>query len=201
VAKAKPVAPTSHCLPPSVANGEQRAWCGEIIAPAVIDARVLRRRIAWLATACLVHRYVGETTAAKPAPDFPRLLWEIDHTLGGQAYRWLGLPSPDQPRIVPKPRHQLTEREVDLRGLAAAILNDTLNFEEWNKFGLAFYAASDGSGEGFIVFDDFSAKCSAKYDPHYTEQRWRDYRRSPPTRIGVGYLMAAAHRAGWRRGK
>src|SRR5215813_11504923 len=36
-------------IPPSVADGEQREWHGDVIEPAAIDARVLRRRCAWLA--------------------------------------------------------------------------------------------------------------------------------------------------------
>jgi Primase C terminal 2 (PriCT-2) len=47
------------------------------------------------------------------------------------------------------------------------------------------------------VFDAFSAK-SAKYDPDAVRERWANYRRSPPTRTGVGKLVKLARTASWR---
>jgi hypothetical protein len=35
-------------FPPSIADGERREWDGEVIAPAVVDAAVLRTAAAWL---------------------------------------------------------------------------------------------------------------------------------------------------------
>src|SRR4051794_18629900 len=39
-------------LPPSIADNERREWHGSIIAPAVINATVLRTACAWLAVGC-----------------------------------------------------------------------------------------------------------------------------------------------------
>jgi hypothetical protein len=64
---------------------------------------------------------------------------------------------------------------------------------------MAIYAASGGSEEGFIAFDDFSAR-SPKYDPYSVRERWQNYRRSPPCRIGIGTLVHVARAAGWQRG-
>src|SRR5436190_20323296 len=38
-------------IPPSIV-GERREWCGAAIEPAVVDAVVLARRVAWLAIGC-----------------------------------------------------------------------------------------------------------------------------------------------------
>jgi Primase C terminal 2 (PriCT-2) len=62
---------------------------------------------------------------------------------------------------------------------------------------MAFFAASNGSEEGYVAFDDLSAK-SPKYDPHAVRERWNNYRRSPPTRIGIGSLVHLARQSGWR---
>jgi hypothetical protein len=62
---------------------------------------------------------------------------------------------------------------------------------------LAIFAASGGSGDGFIAFDDFSAR-SRKYHPQNVKERWRNYRRSPPNRTGIGKLITLARAAGWR---
>jgi hypothetical protein len=185
-------------FPPSIADGEQRVWCNDVIEPARIDARVLRTRLglAWLAIGCLVFRNLSETAARDPRPDFPRLLWEFDHQLGRVAYRWSGQPSPDAPRPELRHRSKLTRKEIDLAEVVHAIRNDC-SWEEWNKIGLAIFAASSGSDQGYIVFDDFSAK-SHKYNAHTTAARWAHYHRSPPSRIGAGTLVYLARQHGWR---
>jgi hypothetical protein len=183
-------------IPPSITDGEQRAWCGDKIEPATVSARALRVCMARLAIGCLTMRYVSAYAARNPGDELPAILWEFDPELGRPAYRWLGRPAPDAPRWTPKPRQRLSEREIKLRELAAAIPNDA-DWTLWNRLGMAFFAASGGSDEGFIAFDDFSAK-SAKYDPHAVEERWRNYRRSPPTRIGLGTLVHLARAEGSR---
>jgi hypothetical protein len=182
-------------LPPSIADGEQREWCGGI-EPAEFDGRALRICMARLVIGCLTMRYVSEHAARRPGPDLLNLLWEFDHELGRPAYRWLGKPTPDAPRWSPKPRHERAERDIALSELSRAIPNRA-DWHEWNRIGMAFYTAAGGSDEGFIAFDDWSAK-SPKYNPHAVEERWENYRRSPPSRIGMGTLVHLAHQAGWR---
>ena len=184
-------------IPPSVADGERREWYGSTIAPAVITSARLRAACAWLAVACLIRRYVSESASERPGPDMPRLLFEADPVLGRKAFEWLGWPDPTAPRRHPKPRAELTAGEIELRELAAEIPNPNLGWDEWNAFGLAFYAATDGSEEAFIAIDDFSAR-STKYDPHETAARWKHYARSRPSKTGIGKLIAAALKAGWR---
>ena len=182
--------------PPSIADGERRKWHGETIEPAVFDARALRICTARLAIGCLTMRYVSEHAARHPGPDLLNILWEFDHEFGRPAYRWLAKPAPDAPRWAPKPRHERTERDVALGQLARAIPNRA-GWDEWNRVGMAFYTASGGSDEGYVSFDDWSAK-SPKYAPHAVEERWRNYRRSPPARIGIGTLIHMARQAGWK---
>jgi hypothetical protein len=184
-------------LPPSIhPSGEQIAWDGDIIAPAVIDARILRRRCAWLAIACLTMRYVSEHAAQRPGPDLPRVLWEFDNELGRRAFQWLGEPLPDAPQHNLRHRSGLTARELNLAEIVAAIPNNCC-WEEWNKIGMAIFAATAGSDRGRIIFDDFSAR-SAKYNPDTTADRWRHYHKHPPSRIGAGSLVFLARQAGWR---
>jgi hypothetical protein len=183
-------------LPPSTTDGEQREWYGGVIAPAGIAARMLRRRVGCLATGCIVMKYASEHAARRPGPDMPRLLWEFDHDLGRAAYRWLGLPDPDAPQRYPRAEREHSKRDLDLADIVAAIPNN-FDWNEWNKVGLAIYAASGGSGDGFFVFDDLSSR-SPKYQPHAVRERWNNYRRSPPSRINLGTLVHLARQAGWR---
>jgi hypothetical protein len=144
-------------------------------------------------------RYISEYAARRPGPDLLNILWEFDHELGRPAYHWLGQPTPDAPRWRPKHQDECSEREIALRELAKAIPNSA-DWHEWNRVGMAFYGASGGSDEGFIAFDTWSAR-SPKYDPHAVEERWHNYRRSPPSRIGIGTLIHLAHIAGWKRAR
>jgi Bifunctional DNA primase/polymerase, N-terminal/Primase C terminal 2 (PriCT-2) len=183
-------------FPPSITDGEHREWCGDTVAPAVIEAVALRTAVAWLAIGALTMRHVSETAAGNPCADLPNLLWEADPALGRRAFDWLGLPHPDAPRPYPRPRREISQAELDLAELVAEVPNHC-DWHEWNAIGLAIFAV-DSSDHGLTVFDDFSAKSPKKYDPDSVQERWRNYRRSPPNRTGIGKLMALALAAGWR---
>jgi hypothetical protein len=184
-------------FPPSVAAGESREWHTGAIEPAAVNARALRCAAAWLATGCLVDRYISPSAARRPGPDLPRLLWEWDHDLARPVYGWLGLLTPDAPQHYPRRRAEQNPRDLNLSEIVRAIPNNC-GWEEWNNIGLAIFAASKDGGDGFVVFDDFSAKSSSKYDAHETALRWMHYQRSPPTKTGLGKLAKLARQAGWR---
>lgn len=82
----------------------------------------------------------------------------------------------------------------DIRNVVEAlerIPNNDLDWHEWNKRGLAIWAATAGSEEGFEVFDEWSQK-SDKYDYAVTRARWDHYSKSPPGKIGAGSLIREA---------
>jgi hypothetical protein len=184
-------------FPPSIhPSGERVEWHGDHIAPAVVNAAALRCRMAWLAIGTLTARYISEQAARSPGPDLPYLLWEADQGLGRSAFRWLGQPAPDKPRRYPRPRGEISPSDLDLAEIVAAIPNNR-GWDEWNRIGMAIFAATGGSEDGFVVFDGFSSK-SPKYDPYRTEVRWRNFRRSPPSRLSAGTLVYLAREHGWR---
>jgi hypothetical protein len=182
-------------MPPSIADNEQRRWdCdGD---PAPVNPRVLRHRCALLATACLVRRYISAYASEHPDSGHLELIWEFDRELARPAFGWFNRPTPDQPQRYPRPRREQAPEDLDLAEVVAAIPN-RCDWETWNNIGLAVYAASKDRGDGFVIFDDFSAR-SSKYDPRETEARWRHYGRSPPNRTGIGKLAKLAYEAGWR---
>jgi hypothetical protein len=141
-------------------------------------------------------RYLSEHAARRPGPDLPALLREAEPKLGRAAQQWLG--TPDEPQGHPKPRRLMTNDELRLEEVVAAIPNNGLSWDEWNKMGLAIFAASGGSDHGYIAFDDLSAR-SPKYNPATTKARWVHYHRSPPNRIGIGTLVFLARQNGWTR--
>jgi hypothetical protein len=182
-------------VPPSIPDGAHRGWAANTIAPLIVNPKALRLQVARLAVGCLVMRYISEHAARCPGPDLPGLLWEFDHQLGQQALKWLDLPNPDTPQRYPSRRQEMSRRDLDLAEIVHAIPNNC-PWEAWNAIGMAIFAATGGSGDGKVIFDDFSAK-STRYDAHAVDERWRNYGRSPPTRTGIGLLVRLAQEAGW----
>jgi hypothetical protein len=190
-------------FPPSIADGERREWCGDVIAPRLVEADTLRRAAAWLAIGCLVARHISDYAAHRPDNDFVALLDEFDVLEGhggklrSAARRWLGIPD-DQgaahPQCRPRPKRH-GGRHPNLAELVGAIPNDA-DWPAWNQLGMAIFNASEGSEAGFAVFDAWSRK-SAKYDRRAIAECWRNYHRSPPNRIGMGSLIYLARQYGW----
>jgi predicted P-loop ATPase len=84
---------------------------------------------------------------------------------------------------------QLTDR--DLLALGEMIANPDLEWADWNRLGMALYAASGGLEAGLTAFDRFSRR-SDKYDADETQSRWDHYRQCPPDRLGPGTLIYEA---------
>jgi hypothetical protein len=134
---------------------------------------------------------------------------------GDGAYRWISeaeiadapawlldlvaQPAEDKPRAEAAIDAELLGPLCDIEAAVDVIANNDLDWESWNKFGMAIHAASDGSEKGFAAFDTFSAK-AGKYDPDSTRAKWLAFDGCPPDRIGFDYLAAEAHKADpeWR---
>jgi len=108
-----------------------------------------------------------------------------------------------QPRPKPKPRpasDHPRRHDSDAARLLDAIdhiPNHDLHWEEFNKIGMAIYAATGGSVEGHAAFERFSAR-SSLHEAAATEERWSNYRRSPPKQLSAGTIFHEARLAGWR---
>jgi Protein of unknown function (DUF3987)/Bifunctional DNA primase/polymerase, N-terminal/Primase C terminal 2 (PriCT-2) len=125
------------------------------------------------------------------------------------AYRWLNdLPMADAPpwliKLIDKgsrqPRAASASRNAkykpieddELRELMEGVPNDDrTTWEDWNRVGMALYAATNGSWFGAELFDRWSEK-NDKYDPENTEAKWDASDTSPPNNIGVGTLFFLA---------
>lgn len=117
------------------------------------------------------------------------------------------IPEEMRPKRLPGTRTDGTQRAKptfaeDLLGTPEAIVqaveqihNEDLHWDDWNRIGMAIFAAS--KGEAFETFDRFSQR-STKYSPKETLRRWESYAKSPPTSIGMGTLIHIAQEAGWQ---
>ena len=92
---------------------------------------------------------------------------------------------------------ELTAPLSELKAAMAVIPNTDLDWNAWNRIGMALWLAS--SGQGFDAFDTWSRK-SSKYDAETTKARWEHYGTSPPQRIGAGTIFHLGNEAdrSWR---
>jgi hypothetical protein len=176
------------------------------------EARTLATRLVGAdATAVsLVHplRWPG-SVHRKGEPRLARIIFagenEIDLTpaldvlreaAGAQLFAGTDKPSPE--KLKPSPEKLRARDPRDFAAALEGIPNKDLSWRDWNRIGLATFAASGGSDEGKAAFAAFSAK-SAKNDPATTLARWEHYRTSPPDRIGMGTLayLACQHNPLW----
>ena len=93
----------------------------------------------------------------------------------------------------------VAEDQQEILVAAAAVDNPDLEHPEWVRRGMAIFAATKGSDFGRQAFHALSRK-SGKYSQFTTEQTWRSFSRSPPTRIGAGTVIRLADLAdrSWR---
>lgn len=91
----------------------------------------------------------------------------------------------------------------DLEEIEAALMaipnNAGVNWTEWNRIGMAVFAATGGCAAGFAMFDRWSQKYPG-YDYEATEAKWVALENYPPTAIGAGTLYYLADQASpnWR---
>lgn len=81
--------------------------------------------------------------------------------------------------------------DINVETVASAfdiISNDTMSWEDWNNRGMAIFAATKGSDEGFAIFDKWSRK-SDRYDEAVTKERWEHFKGSPPDRSTIGSII------------
>jgi hypothetical protein len=130
---------------------------------------------------------------------------------GKGSYRWINnLPVADAPawllELVRKeeraPRNADGEPQADIASLTLAmamIPNDDCSWDEWNRIGMALFAAAGGSEEGFKLFDAWSQR-SSKYAADATAEKWGKFEGCPPREIGAGsiFYMADQSVPGWQ---
>jgi Bifunctional DNA primase/polymerase, N-terminal/Primase C terminal 2 (PriCT-2) len=65
----------------------------------------------------------------------------------------------------------------------------------WNATGMAIFAATDGSAEGFKLFNALSRRSRAKYSAANTRAKWEAFHGCPPREIGAGTIFRLAEKA------
>ncbi len=157
-----------------------------------IVARIVRSDATAIS---IVHplRWAG-SVHTKHAPRLSTIVYRSDHEVDlDEALARLREACPDAPpahdQSFDGPR---TADHADIASAMAVIPNIDLPWDEWKRFGMAIFAATEG--KGFDVFETWSAK-SAKFDLGGTTEAWNKIVNSPPGAIGAGTIFHAANQA------
>ena len=75
--------------------------------------------------------------------------------------------------------HELTAPVHDLKAAMSAIPIQPETYERWVKIGMALYHATQGSAEGFGLWDAWSVK-GDQYNSSKMEGKWLSFRNAPP---------------------
>ena len=138
-----------------------------------------------------VYRWLNDLPIAD-APDWLLRLAGSRRPL--PVFDWLARRAASAPRNAN--RKPVSDKQ--LRDLMEAIPNDdTTDWEEWNRIGMALFAATNGSCFGLELFDEWSQK-HYNYDDIGTEEKWEKFKTSPPEVVSVGTLFYEANRAQFR---
>jgi hypothetical protein len=100
-------------------------------------------------------------------------------------------------RATPNPEKQADP--ADVAATLSVIPNSDWSWDDWNRIGMATWAATQGDlVAGLEAFQTWSA-CSAKHVAEITEARWEHYATSPPDQLGAGTLFYQARKfeSGW----
>lgn len=154
------------------------------------------------------YRWPGETLSDLRLDELPEV--NEDRVIAALEEVWDILPAEMKTSLktrAPTAAEEWSRRDGSVLGQAGnpeaienallAIPNDDLHWEDWNKIGMAVYAAM--GEDGLVLFDRWSQQ-SGKYGGKKDSpaKRWTSYRRSPPTQLGAGTIYHIAQSYGWR---
>jgi hypothetical protein len=72
-----------------------------------------------------------------------------------------------------------------------------MHWREWNKVGMALYAATDGADLGLATFLEWTRKNPLTVHRDCSK-RWAAYTTCPPTQLGAGTIFYMARQNGYR---
>jgi hypothetical protein len=103
--------------------------------------------------------------------------WAINRTESGRS---------DEDFAQQSPHFRKPLCVADIEAAVAILPNNDLSWDEWSNSLMLLWAVSDGAA--LSAAHQFSKK-STKYDAAYTDKRWQETTKSPPTRLSVGSLI------------
>lgn len=92
--------------------------------------------------------------------------------------------------------HGATATLEAVRSAVEALPEPGDSFDERTKIGMAIWAATRGSEEGYEIFHGWVSRAE-HFDPKKGRERWDHWHRSPPCKLGFGSLCYLAQQHGW----
>jgi hypothetical protein len=85
--------------------------------------------------------------------------------------------------------------QADIRSCLDATPNNRIDWDWWNTIGMRVYAACNGEDYGLEEWTRWSATAPGNPGKDTCEARWEHFHNSPPTRTGIGALIAGVRSA------
>lgn len=127
--------------------------------------------------------------------------WANERSGGGQRRERHRNSDNGTPKLAARIQRAMRQPDApaeDVSAALAVIPNADLGWDEWNRIGMAAWAASGGEESGREALREWSKK-SKKHDDDDFNGRWEHFAKSPPNEIGFGALVFEARKeiGGW----
>lgn len=132
-------------------------------------------------------------------PDSPHMVRVVAHS-SRAPYRWHEVIAIIPPLPVEIPDYRAVKgtgihQPLELKSALGA-LNPDASYGPWLAVGMACHHADNGGGEGFAIWDDWSAR-GGLYRPGECAAKWEGFGRYSGAQVTLGTVFALAKAAGW----
>jgi hypothetical protein len=135
--------------------------------------------------------YSGESVPLEPMADYQRMP-------KGYPVQWpVSAPVP----VVAKPEKAVSAPPQGLNPRLVEALQsidpNPLDYDTWLRVGQAVHHETEGSPDGFALWDSWSSTSGKYTDSEYGEARWESFGRSSAQPVTAGTIYKMATEAGW----
>lgn len=133
-------------------------------------------------------------------PDDPNMVRMVPQS-NRAPYRWDEITAVIPPLEVKIPDYRVAQGKgikspLELKSALAALDPDA-GYADWIAVGMALHQADNGGGEGFALWDDWSAR-GGLYRPGECAAKWESFGRPSGPPVTLGTTFHRAQEAGWK---
>lgn len=133
-------------------------------------------------------------------PTFPHMVRVVSKS-GRLPYKWDEITAAIPPLQLDLPNYRTVKGKgihcpLELKS-AMASLNPDSSYSSWLTIGMALHHADNGGGQGFAIWDDWSAHDSGLYQVGDCEYKWESFGNHSGPAVTLGTVFHMAKESGW----